>query len=280
MKKFLLTIITYSLAATVSIAQNKEWNANPFRHISISAGAGTAGIDFELATTLGNHLQLRAGVSALPFTYSGEFELDNFDMMETIDASPNASKIKYELNTQGINIQNLPTEAELDAELGLLNGKLLLDYYPFKKSTFRITAGVYFGKEKLINVEGAMPEEIIKTTQIMNKYLPEDEQFASGITIGDQLIEADELGNVDAFIKINKIKPYLGIGFGRAVPKNRIGFNMDIGVMYHGTPKIDSSNGKIAEAMNDELENSGVIDILDDIKVYPVVSFRLVARIF
>lgn len=278
MKKNLLFCFALLFAGVLSVnAQREEWNAGPFKHLSLGIGAGTAGVDIELATTLGNHFQLRAGVSALPFTYTGEFELDNDLLFDAINEAPNPGLIRDELRNKGIDLANMPDDAELDAELGLMNGKVLLDIYPFKKATFRITAGAYFGKDKLINVEGRLPNEIVEAAGIISQYGGE---YTPGIHLGENFIGANELGNVDAFVKINKVKPYVGIGFGRAVPKHRLGLDFDLGVMFHGTPKIDSSNGNISDALNDELESSGLTDILEEITIYPVMSLRLVGRIF
>lgn len=266
MKKSLLFCFALLFAGVLSVnAQREEWNAGPFKHLSLGIGAGTAGIDVELATTLGSHFQLRAGVSALPFTYSGEFEIDNSILFDGVNQSA--------LNAAGIDPTKLPDEVEMDAELGLMNGKVLLDIYPFKKATFRITAGAYFGKDKLINVEGHMPKEVMDAANAVREYVP-------GINLGDNFIEAAQDGSVDAFVKINKVKPYVGIGFGRAVPKHRLGLDFDLGVMFHGTPKIDSSNSAVSGKLNDELESSGLTDILEEITIYPVMSLRLVGRIF
>ena len=137
--------------------------------------------------------------------------------------------------------------------------------------------GITYIDGKVCFVEHALPNEIVEAADIISRYGGE---YTPGIHLGENFIGANELGNVDAFVKINKVKPYVGIGFGRAVPKHRLGLDFDLGVMFHGTPKIDSSNGNISDALNDELESSGLTDILEEITIYPVMSLRLVGRIF
>ncbi len=98
---------------------------------------------------------------------------------------------------------------------------------------------------------------------------------------------------VSASAQNNKVKPFrnlsvgveagtagVGIGWGRAVPNNRIGFQFNMGVLFHGTPKIDSSNAEVSEALNDEAEDGGITKIMRKVTVYPVISFKLVGRIF
>ena len=47
-----------------------------------------------------------------------------------------------------------------------------------------------------------------------------------GLDLGDYLLTPDERGNVDATLKVAAFRPYLGVGFGRAVPaKHRFAFN-------------------------------------------------------
>lgn len=48
-----------------------------------------------------------------------------------------------------------------------------------------------------------------------------------GIEIGDYQIPVDENGNVNGGVKVKNFRPYLGLGFGRLIPKNRLGIRFE-----------------------------------------------------
>jgi hypothetical protein len=65
---------------------------------------------------------------------------------------------------------------------------------------------------------------------------------------GDIQISPDEVGQIKAEIKpSSNIAPYLGIGFGRAIPKNRVGVSFEIGTYYMGSPNVDFYCTKMLE---------------------------------
>ncbi|MCD7931736.1 MAG: hypothetical protein LUH15_10485 [Tannerellaceae bacterium] len=49
--------------------------------------------------------------------------------------------------------------------------------------------------------------------------------------------------------------------------------------MFHGKPTITSKNGVVTDLLNDELDSSGFVDIMNKITVYPVLSLRVTGRI-
>jgi hypothetical protein len=55
---------------------------------------------------------------------------------------------------------------------------------------------------------------------------------------GDIIIAPDEVGSIVMEIKPNAISPYIGLGFGRAVPKGRVGLSFEMGMFYIGEPKV------------------------------------------
>lgn len=272
MKKFfilicvLLSVNAVSVNAqeeqTASVKAQKGWNPAPFKHLALGVGAGTAGVDIELATTLGYHFQLRAGLSALPYTFSMPYDMGLRDILSEVD--------EQTLHGAGVDLEEIPNEVDIEAALGLVNGKVLLDIYPFKKAGIHLTAGAYFGNDKLFSIGAQMPKEFMQAWNDIRIYDPV-------VEFDDELVDMlPEDGEIEVAMKVKKVKPYLGIGFSRAVPKRRIGFNVDCGVMFHGTPEIETN----VDALNDMLKDEGVYDIMDKVVIYPVISFRLVGRIF
>ena len=93
-------------------------------------------------------------------------------------------------------------------------------------------------------------------------------------------------------IEVAGFRPYLGLGFGRAVPKKRIGCQFDMGVQFWGRPDVIApmynksaypsksgyTEGKLDKASVSG-DDGGFIKTLSKITVYPVLNFRLVGRI-
>lgn len=156
----------------------------------------------------------------------------------------------------------------MEGSLARTTGALLLNVYPFKSSSFFVCGGAYFGGAKFIKIEGHSDE--------LQQLVTEGKE--AGIEIGDYFIPVDKNGNVNGGLKVNSFRPYLGLGFGRAVPKKRIGFMFELGVQFHGTPEVYADNAELT-AINTVADNE-FSDIIDKLTVYPVLKFRLSGRIF
>ncbi len=74
-------------------------------------------------------------------------------------------------------------------------------------------------------------------------------------------------------------RPYLGLGFGRLVPQKRVGFMFELGVQFHGTPKVYSTEGNLEE-LNGYNADDELSKIVENLTVYPVLKLRLCGRIF
>ena len=98
------------------------------------------------------------------------------------------------------------------------------------------------------------------------------------IEIGNYRIPVDQNGNISGGLKVSSFRPYLGLGFGRAIPKKRIGFMFEMGVQFHNTPKVYTNNGDLSD-LTAEADND-FTDIIDKLTVYPVLKFRLCGKIF
>jgi hypothetical protein len=101
-------------------------------------------------------------------------------------------------------------------------------------------------------------------------------------------------------MRVNGFRPYLGVGFGRAIPsKHRVGVQFDLGVQFWGKPKVmghlmyfDSNEGDFVTRYEDVNTNritnmkddyQDIKDIIQDVKkiyVYPVLNIRINGRIF
>jgi hypothetical protein len=134
---------------------------------------------------------------------------------------------------------------------------LFIDFYPFKKATFRITAGASYNQNKYQTILS-----------------PDD-----GEQIGFIFYSPDKLGNIVLTAKGNDISPYLGVGFGNNVPKYRVGLGIDLGLFYQGESKFDvEGNGSFKPSGTSE--NEAVLeDAFRQFVAYPFVNFSLRFRL-
>lgn len=95
------------------------------------------------------------------------------------------------------------------------------------------------------------------------------------VEIGDVEAKMNQDGSVSADLKVRSVKPYVGIGFGRAIPRRRVGFRFELGALFHGKPEIVSNN--ISDTNSEEL--SDVNKFLKDFKVYPQINFQVTVRL-
>ena len=249
-KLFLLSAICLSLISVKLQAQENKLGY--FNSLAIGANIGSTGWGVDIATPIGQYLTLRAGVTIMP----------NINYTDEVDVSINYS-------SSYLPDEKIPASIEAEGTMERTAGEVLLNLYPFKRSSFFITGGAVFGGDKLVKVKGHSPE-IASYQELAGK---------AGIEIGDYTIPVDPNGNVSGGIKVSSFRPYLGLGFGRIVPKNkRVGFLFELGVQMHGKPEVYTDYGNIGSLL--EKADNDFSEILDKVTVYPVMRFRLCGKIF
>lgn len=220
-----------------------------FNSLSVGVSAGTTGIGVDVATPVTPYLAIRGGVSIMPsFNLSTDVDVD----LLSVDAGLSD-----------------PLKIDLTGGIKRTSGELLVNVYPFpRSSSFFVTAGAYFGGSKLIKITGHSDElaEAIK------------EGTDAGIVIGDQTIPVDKNGNVSGGLKVSNVRPYVGLGFGRAVPKKRIGVQFELGVQFHGSPELYTNVGNLGSALSEGDDDFS--KIMDKLTVYPVMKVRFCGRLF
>ena len=93
------------------------------------------------------------------------------------------------------------------------------------------------------------------------------------VSAGIVSLNADEIGNVTVTSDSKGIAPYLGLGFGRTVPKKKLNVGLDLGVNYINAPKVTSIGTKLLSD-NEQLG----IDLTEKLKTYrwlPVMQLSI-----
>lgn len=265
-KKILFFAAAFMLVANVAKAQDEDDNYI-FTHLGAGLSVGLDGIGVEVAAPCTPYLGIRAGVSFIP------------------KISVNINDISYDRNNP-----NHEAKASAKASFKKIDGKLLFDAYPFgNKYSFHVTAGIFVGSNELITAT-----------------LKEDPEEPIGGGISKEIgkaewdVKADpKTHEVDFRLKTNVVKPYVGIGFGRMVPKptKRVGVSCDIGVQFHGTPEfqgyatastasgdkhqwvtLEGKDFNFDKSFNDDVDKA--LDIIHKVKIWPVLNIRITGRIF
>lgn len=253
------------LTSVGSVMAQSDYKRGIFNHVGLNVGAGTEGISVGVAAPVTNFLEVEAGVNIMPsFKLSGDLDVD-INM-------PQESDIQY------------PTSGTIHAEgsFDRTTFNVKANLYPFGGgSKFFIAAGLSIGGEKIAEVTGSCDE--LRKFSENNLYTPElKDQFRKAISanLGGYNLELDENYNLQGDIRCKNVRPYLGLGFGRLVPKNRIGCRFELGCQFMGKLKVYQNGNEID--INKALEDAGEDDLskfVKDLKVYPVLKFSLTGRI-
>lgn len=215
-----------------------------FQSLAVGVGVGSLGVGLDVATPLSSHFTLRGGVNFIPNI-----------------------KIKTDVEVSVDNSSSSPREMEVTGEIGRVSGELLVNYYPFQKLPFFVAAGAYFGGSELVKASGHDDK--------LGEYIASSGK--AGIVLGDKILPVDPNGNVSGGLKVWGARPYLGIGYGNAIPYKRLGFMVELGAQFHGSPDLFTDYGTIANAPHEGSDN--FLKVVEKVTVYPVLKFRLSGRI-
>lgn len=251
MKKIML------LAAIVACTSAKAQveNFGVFKHIGADINVGTKGIGIDVATPVTNYLELSLGVNFMPgFKISGDVDLD--------------------INTSGIpstiTIPSNLNQAHIEGKLSRTTWDLKASVYPFgTKNALFVAAGLSFGGKKIAKLTGH--SDAIAANPILAQYVTAN--------IDKYDLEFDDNGNIAGDVRVHAVRPYLGIGYGRLVPKHRLGFRVELGAEFMGKMKIYQNGQKLETNDMDEKGDDDLSDFIDKFKVYPMLKFSLTGRI-
>lgn len=307
MRKLFLSCMALVAACTTVNAQT---DSNIFNHMAVGVELGTTGIGVEVAAPVTNYVQVRAGVSIMPTIKAKDISIDisakdaDWNNVKKTVTDLQAADVYSYISAEDKKLvdgftqylgSSLPHDVLINGEVGMTNFKFLVDVYPFKGS-FHLTAGVYTSKSQFAEVYTTNCQDQFNALTYFNQNLAGKTIKATtplgevpytfgkkiGVEMGDYLLEPN--GNeVRGFVKVGGVKPYVGLGFGRAVPqKHRLAFNFDLGAMLWGSPKIyvAQKNGEVQLDESGIDGDGGIIKTVSKINVFPCMTFRLTGRIF
>lgn len=256
MKKYYFLFVALMLTTVAAWADDDNGgdDKNLFNHMSLGINIGTNGVGADIGMPITKLFALRVGYNWVPrLKFSDEFDV------ESVGSSYGGS-------------------VDMEAKLNMGTFHALFDVYPVRNKGFHITAGAYLGAGDVIDVYNKEPGALM-AVYTHNQTSPDP----AGVAFGNYLLTPDKNGNVNAALRVNKFRPYLGIGFGHAVPKGRFTCQFDMGVQFWGKPSVwlygDNGEHKV-EKGDFEGDANKAFDIATKFSVYPVLNLRIVGRIF
>lgn len=268
MKKSLFIVCLCTLLGTQTRADN-----NIFNHLGAGFEVGTTGIGWEIGAPITDYVQVRAGMAIMP----------SFKVKD-IGVKVNVTNEQWnEVESLAGRTVERPTDVKIDGKITKTDFKLLFDFFPIKTSSFHITAGFYAGKSQLLEVYTTNNQDAMMAITEYNESAVAQQYGVIGAQLGDFMLTPNG-DQIKGFVKVKGFKPYLGIGFGRVVPKKtRLSFAMDMGVQFWSTPKffVEQKQGEV-ELEKKDVGNTdgGFVKVMSKITVYPCLNFRLTGRIF
>ena len=168
MKKYLLAITAAFALTTATQAQDstavtpaasslntESWfkQNRIFQNLDLSVTVGTPGIGFDVASKIGNNVQLRAGYEFMPrFNMHVNFPIEvGGQPAKLYDANGNRIESRFDrlskmlTSVTGYEVQD---EVEMIGKPTLNNFKFLVDVFPFRNKHWHVTAGFYWGKSQ------------------------------------------------------------------------------------------------------------------------------------
>lgn len=294
----------------------KMKQAEVFNSLEIAGNIGTTGLGFELATPVTKWAKLRAGMDWMPrFSIGMNFGLDSY--LDDGRVSDNFGRIQemmrdytgYEMDNE-IQMNSKPTMTTFKLLVDV--------YPLQNNRHWHVTAGFFLGGNSIgtsINKMNEMPS--LLTLNIYNKmydqftapdfidkvidepiwgdmYLDPEvaqelrEKMLSmgrlGMHIGDYkdgkpyMMEPDEDGTVSAKAKVNRFRPYLGLGYsGNLSNDGKWQIGCEAGVqIWGGAPKVTTHEGVVLNDLDNLRDKvKDYMDLMKCMAVYPSITCRI-----
>ena len=264
------------LTATGTEAQNTDKlhaEDGLLNHLSVGLTTGLTGVGIDVAMPVHKLVTVRAGFSG--------WGIGNIKF-KAINTATEITEMQM-VEEEAVKRARLVDKVELAAKPNFWNFFVLGEVHPFKNQPFYFSAGLFFGSQNFINFrntnEGALGF-LYYANQLVGDYnrIFRTNYPPIGLKFGDYVFTADENGNIDVNMKMNAVKPYIGIGFGQHfAKKHRVSLALDAGLLFWGTPKFMLNNDTEIKSSG---RNSGISGALSWLKAWPNLQIRVAYKIF
>jgi hypothetical protein len=196
--------------------------------------------------------------------------------------------IGLQLGTTGLGIQVAKT---LSSDSRLV-GRVGVSYFAYDR-VFRVKAG-----EGKLNIT---PDLVMGIALASVKWHPfkRNQLFVTGgagytwrpdvkanviaegnVKFGGLQISEENVGVVNASLKWNSVLGYAGLGYGRSTPIRRLGFAVELGCYYLGSPKVDLQYTGFLETTTIDEQLPVIQNNLKSYRFLPSLQFLLTYGLF
>ncbi len=264
------------LTATGTEAQNTDKlhaEDGLLNHLSVGLTTGLTGVGIDVAMPVHKLVTVRAGFSGWGI---GDIKF------KAINTATEITEMQM-VEEEAVKRARLVDKVELAAKPNFWNFFVLGEVHPFKNQPFYFSAGLFFGSQNFIHFrntnEGSLGF-LYYANQLVGDYnrIFRTNYPPIGLKFGDYVFTADENGNIDVNMKMNAVKPYIGVGFGQHfAKKHRVSLALDAGLLFWGTPKFMLNNDTEIKSSG---RNSGISGALSWLKAWPNLQIRVAYKIF
>lgn len=248
-KKFIVSGFAMLMSLTSAMAQEETGVGN---HLAWGVGFGTEGFNVSIATDMTQYAELEFGVNYAPgfskTSNGGVFYIAN-----------NA----YNYTDNSIDVKTSINRATLD-----FKGS----FYPFgEQNDLFIAAGISFASKEIATIKGSCQAKDIPNEQLFIRagkfMLPVDKENGKLVANGS--------------CQVNSVRPYVGLGYGRLVPKNNLGFRVEAGCQFSGDVKVFHNDKEVELLSKYKIEDDSTPKkFMDFFSIYPVLKVSLRGKFF
>ena len=288
MKKTFAILLALFAVSVFSVRAQEQEDKQIFNHFAIGVPIDMPllpdGIGIiEFATTCTPYLQFRLGYSLFPEISATPNQINK--------AFPNAN-VPTTINLRGKELKIGDDQLTLGWNTG--GFKLFVDVYPGKKTGFHFTFGAFINPTSANNALEVRADlsPSLKDAGYSGKY----DQVYFGFNDNDPSlrISPNRDGVITLGLRTWAVRPYVGIGFGRAIdPARRVRVSFDMGAIFWGSPTLVGNdysmdpNGTIVAftpervAQAKDLANmSKALEITSKVIAYPMMKLNIFIRVF
>ena len=270
MKKLIISGLAMFMSLTSVMAQEETGIGN---HLGWGVGFGTEGFNASIATDLTQYAELEFGVNYAP-GFSRKSDGGVFHSPGTKDVDIHRKYINYENNKPvNVGVKTSINRATLD-----FKGSV----YPFAtkenfSSDLFVSLGVSFASKEIASIEGSCTSNGIASEDLEKPLFVRAGKFMLPV---DNDKKSGELV-VDGSCRVNSVRPYVGLGYGRLVPKNTLGFRVEAGCQFSGSVKVYHGDEEVKLLSDYNIEaKSTAKKFMDFFSIYPVLKVSLRGKFF
>jgi hypothetical protein len=178
-----------------------------------------------------------------------------FEYARKLTPKLNARLAYHSLNVKDFEQKNIEIKQDVVDLLANLEVAIIdagIEYLPFTNSSFKLTAGVGFLSN--LNANGVIT-------------------YTEDVKFGDVVVDKKDVGEIIGDVSWSGIAPYLGIGFGRAIPKKRLGFGIEVGSYFSSSPEVKLTASNLLAPTAEQEDN--LREALTTFKFIPRIQLRL-----